>query len=222
MPFLRFNLGRIPYLGIFCLVTDAVALFPRNVKLDEQELEEKLGVPVIRGEVMGSPLLGVFLAGNSKGVVAPHLMGEEEERSLRERGVEVHRIPGKLTALGNLLLVNDKGGLASPSLPPRTVEEVSSALEIPLERGTISGLKTVGSAGVATDRGALLHPDATEEEMERVRKALKVPVSRGTACDGEKYVGICVAANSRGFLVGEPTTGAELGAIERALCSPEG
>jgi translation initiation factor 6 len=102
------------------------------------------------------------------------------------------------------------------------VEEVSSALGIPLERGTISGLKTVGSAGVATDKGALLHPDATEEEVERVRRALRVPVSKGTACDGEKYVGICVAANSHGFLAGGPTTGAELGAIERALYHPEG
>ncbi|MEM2865809.1 MAG: translation initiation factor IF-6 [Candidatus Hadarchaeales archaeon] len=221
MPFLRLNFGRIPYLGLFCLVTDSVAVFPRNLKLDEEELEEKLGVPVIRAEVMGSSLLGVFLAGNSRALVAPSLMGEEEERSLREGGVEVYRIQGKFTALGNLLLVNDKGGLVSPALPARTVEELSSALGVPLERGTLSGLKTVGSAGVVTNRGALLHPDTTEEEMEKAREALGVPVSTGTACDGEKYVGICVAANSRGFLAGGPTTGAELGLIEKALHSPE-
>ncbi len=219
MPFLRLNFGRIPYLGVFCLVTDTVALLPRRVKLDERELEEKLGVPVVRAEVMGSSLLGVFLAGNSKAIVAPYLLSEEEEKDLRKAGVEIHRIGGKLTALGNLLLVNDRGGLASPSLPARTMEELSQALGVPLEKGTISGLKTVGSAGVATNRGALLHPDASEEEMERVRRVLKVPVSTGTACDGEKYVGICVRANSHGFLTGEPTTGTELGVIERALFS---
>lgn len=219
MPFLRLNFGRIPYPGLFCLVTDSVAVFPKRLKLNEEELEEKLGVPVIRGEVMGSPLLGVFLAGNSRCIVAPSLLGEEEEESFR--GVEVRRIPGKFTALGNLLLVNDRGGLVSPALPAKTVEELSSALGVPLERGTVSGLKTVGSAGVVTNKGALLHPDATEEEIERARRVLGVPVSTGTACDGEKYVGICVAANSRGFLTGGPTTGAELGLIERALHSPE-
>ncbi|MEM0359414.1 MAG: translation initiation factor IF-6 [Candidatus Hadarchaeales archaeon] len=222
MPFLRLNFGRTPYLGLFCLVTDKVAIFPRHLKLDEREVEEKLGVPIIRGEVMGSSLLGVFLAGNSRCVVAPHLLAEEEEKNLKEGGVEVERIEGKFTALGNLLLVNDKGGLASSALPEKMVEELSSALGVPIERGTISGLKTVGSAGVVTNRGALLHPDATEEEIERIRETLGVPVFTGTACDGEKYVGMCVAANSKGFLTGKPTTGAELGLIEKALYPTEG
>lgn len=217
MPFVRLNLGRVPYIGVFSLVTDRVALFPKRVKIDESEVEKTLGVPVVRAEIMRSPLLGVFLAGNSRGVIAPELLDKDEERTLRDSGIEVTRISGRFTALGNLLLVNDKGGLASIVLPQQTIETISSALEIPIERGTIAGLKTVGTAGVVTNKGALVHPDITEEELETMKQVLKVPVLTGTACDGEKYVGICVVANSRSFLAGEPTTGAELGRIENAL-----
>jgi translation initiation factor 6 len=119
--------------------------------------------------------------------------------------------------MGNMVLANDKGALASPNLSADAIETISKTLGVPTEQGTIAGINNVGAAGVATNKGALLHPDATAEEAEAAEEILGVPVDVGTGCGGVKYVGVCMIANSYGAIVGETTTGPELGRIESAL-----
>ncbi len=197
-------------------VTDKFALVP-NLKIKKELLEQALEVEIHRAEVNSSPLLGIYLAGNSTATIAPYLMRDEEVRRLSEIGIPLHRFKTKLTAWGNLLLVNDYGCIASPLLSEKDMEEVRKALNVPLRKATIAGEVTVGSLAVATNRGVLAHPGLTKEEAKIIEETLGVPVSVGTACRGVGYVGLCMLSNSKGVLVGDGTTGAELGRIEAAL-----
>ena len=65
-------------------------------------------------------------------------------------------------------------------------------------------------AASATNRVVVVHPRATDREVERLAATLKVPVHRSTANFGVPIVGACLAANSRGLLVGRPTTPVEI------------
>jgi translation initiation factor 6 len=216
MPISRMHFGNSPFLGVWGVCTEELALLPK-MKLKEETIVQTLRVRVVRGEVWGSPLLGIFLAGNSNGIVAPYLLKDEEEEELKKEGVNIFRLESQLTALGNLLLVNDYGGIASPQFSRRELEQLERMLKVKFEKGTIAGEPTVGSLAVATNKGILAHPGITEEEARQLERVLQVPVDVGTACSGIGYVGICILCNSKGAVVGDPTTGAELGRIESAL-----
>jgi translation initiation factor 6 len=216
MSILRMNFENSPFLGLWGLCTEEFVILPK-MKIKEEKVVETLRARVIKGEVWGSPLLGIFLAGNSHGVVGPYLLKDEEEQELREAGINVFRLESRLTALGNLLLVNDYGGIASPEFSKRELAELEKALKVKLEKGTVAGEPTVGSLAVATNKGVLANPNIREEEARQIERVLGVPVDVGTACGGMGYVGICILGNSKGAIVGTSTTGAELGRIESAL-----
>jgi translation initiation factor 6 len=217
MPVIRVSFNKIPYLGVFSLATDKIALFPKRFHFRERVVQDALGVPVTRANVHSSSLLGILVAGNSNGLVCSDLLEPEEEERLAELGLKVSRIPGRYTAFGNLVMANDNGALVNPDLPDEVLKLISESLEVPVERGTIAGVKNVGAAGVATNRGALVHPDVTSEELEHLSSVLGVPAEVGTACGGVKHVGLCLVANSNGAIAGRVTTGPELGRVENAL-----
>ncbi|MGA7649327.1 MAG: translation initiation factor 6, partial [Thermoplasmata archaeon] len=63
----------------------------------------------------------------------------------------------------------------------------------------------------------VLHPRATEKEAARVGELLGVPVHRSTANFGVPVVGACIVANSKGIIVGRPTTPVEIVHIQEGL-----
>jgi translation initiation factor 6 len=217
MAIVRMGFNRIPYLGAFAMCTDKVAMFPSQLHFREQVVKDALCTSLVKGSLSKSPLIGILMAGNSHGFVCSDLFDVENDKYLANIGACVAQIPGKFTAFGNLILANDNGAIANPDLPDETLKLIGESLAVPIERGTIAGIKNVGAAGMATNRGALLHPDVSEYELKFVEKVLGVPADVGTACGGVKFVGLCIVANSNGAVVGMTTTGPELGRIDSAL-----
>ncbi|MBS3815398.1 MAG: translation initiation factor IF-6 [Hadesarchaea archaeon] len=212
------NLNRIPYVGIFSLATDDYMIVPRRFRgVSENKISETMGTKIFQSMVSQSPLIGILSAGNKSGILVPDLIDTDEETLEEQLGVNVSIIPGKHTAIGNLVLANDNGAIVSPNLPDEAMSIIKDTLNVETERGTVAGLKSVGSAGVATNKGVLLHPDTKEEELKKIENTLKIHGDIGTALGGVKYVGACIVANSTGALTGENTTGPELGRIENSL-----
>jgi translation initiation factor 6 len=88
---------------------------------------------------------------------------------------------------------------------------------VPVERGALAGVRTVGTAAVATRSGVLCHPEASDAELDHLEEVLGVPADVGTVNYGAPLVGSGLVANDAGYLVGGDTTGPELGRIEDAL-----
>jgi len=88
---------------------------------------------------------------------------------------------------------------------------------VPVERGDLAGVRTVGTAAVANNTGVLCHPKATDEELDALEDALDVRADVGTINYGAPLVGSGLIANDAGYVIGEDTTGPELGRIEDAL-----
>ena len=63
----------------------------------------------------------------------------------------------------------------------------------------------------------LCHPDATDEKLDFLEELLGVPADIGTINYGGPLVGSGLVANDHGYVVGQDTTGPELGRIESAL-----
>lgn len=213
------NIYGTPVIGVFATCTEDVALVPTGT--DQKvitSLGELLEVQVIPTLVDGSAVIGSLVRGNSNGFLISKAAGITD---LKDVDQLVGVLPGKLTAVGNVLLANDSAALVHPDMSDVAIEVVSRTLGVDVHRGTIAGLKTVGMAGVATNRGLLVHPRTTENEMEHLKEVFELPVDVGTVNYGSQAVGSGILANSKGYVSGSETTGHELGRVEDALLFSE-
>jgi len=178
-------------------------------------IEETLSVRSVRTTVGGTNVVGSLLAMNATGAVTTGFATPEERSGFGDLAVLV--LPHRLNAAGNNILCNDRGAVVHPGYDDRTLRLIGDTLGVPVARGTIAGMRTIGSAGVATNKGVLAHPHATEAELSLVRDVLKVPAMITTANYGTAQLGACMVANSKGAVVGGRTTSIELGRIEEGL-----
>jgi translation initiation factor 6 len=219
----RVNLSGNPNIGVAVSATDKIAIVPPNIQETMVDLiKECLEVSVIRTPVCGSNLAGALVVGNSNGFLVSKYALDKEIAEIKKFGVEVERIPDKLTAVGNIILVNDFGAVVNPLPSDESLQLIKDVLDVEVERRSIAKFKITGSVAVATNKGALIHPSATEDELEFVESTLKISADIGTVNNGIKLVGACTVANANGVLVGLDTTGPELARIEEAFGFLEG
>jgi translation initiation factor 6 len=141
---------------------------------------------------------------------------DKELRHIRKH-IKAARLTEELNAAGNLILANDSAALVHPDLSDKSIGIIKKTLGVEVKRGTIAGLKTVGMAGIATNRGVLVHPKSTSTEIGVIEELFALPVDIGTVNFGSPLVGSGLLANSKGYVVGEETTGPELSRIEDTL-----
>lgn len=217
MPVGRTLYGGSPYLGVYLRASEGAALVPPSAHTPlEREVARILGVRIVRTNVADSEVVGSLVALNSHGVVVGDDLDPGEARALEELGT-VSVVRQRQNAMGNNVLANDHGALVHPEFSDLTLAAIEEALSVPVRRGTLAGLGTVGMAGLATNRGVVVHPKTTEKEAAVVEEVLGVPVHRSTANFGVPIVGACVVANSRGLLIGRPTTAVEIAHLQEGL-----
>jgi translation initiation factor 6 len=217
VPVGRTLFGGSPYLGVYLRVSEGAALVPPSAHGPlEREVERTLGVKIVRTNVADSEVVGSLVALNSHGVVVGDDLDPVERKALEGFG-SVAVVRQRQNAMGNNVLANDHGALVHPEFSNDALEAIASALAVPVRRGTLAGLGTVGMAGLATNRGVVVHPKTTEREAALAGEILGVPVHRSTANFGVPIVGACVIANSRGLLMGRPTTAVEISHLQEGL-----
>jgi len=72
-------------------------------------------------------------------------------------------------------------------------------------------------AAVVTNKGLLCHPKVTLEEKKVLESVFDVEVMSGTVNHGMPLIGSGLVANTKGAIIGNLTTGIEMGRIEEAL-----
>jgi translation initiation factor 6 len=207
------------YIGVFARATDHCLLVRSDVDETRQEAcGAELGVPAVSTTIGGSGTVGSLAVGNENGLLISGRATEREIGRIADAtGQHVVELPGRINAAGNVVLANDTGAYVHPDLNREAVQAVKNALGVPVERGDIAGVHTVGTAGVATNRGVLCHPKTRDETLDRLEELLDVPADIGTINYGGPLVGSGLLANDAGYVVGESTTGPELGRIDAAL-----
>jgi len=205
-------------IGVFSKANDSFSVIPKNsTRGFSKAFEEALEVKTYKMSICRTSLLGTMMAMNNKGIILPRNTYEAEVGKFKELGIKVGVLDDKLTALGNLILANDKGALISPRFSAESAGVIEDTLEVEVEKGELGGFRTIGSVGVATNKGALLHPMVEEGDLSKVEKVLKVEADVGTVNRGVGFLKTGIVANARGAVIGEETTGPEIARIEDQL-----
>lgn len=208
----RYNYEGDPNIGFAATVTPEYAIYPPEFSRKDFFDAESVETFVTR-----TRLPGLFTAGNSNCILVPEGMTDRELDKMEDSGIEFEIIEARRNAFGNMILVNDSGAIISPKLED-VKGEISEALEVPVEVGTIAGIPNPGVAAAANNKGAVLHREATEEDAELVAKVLDVEeVDVGSINMGSPYIGSGLVCDDENVLVGEDSTGPEIGRIDRTL-----
>ena len=207
-----------PNLGVYCRANDNIAFVCKGLsKKVKNRIELVLDVKLVELSIADATIIGSLLTFNSKGAVVTDFVDEDAIKIIKDQGLEVCIITDKLNAAGNDILVNDNGALVHPDLKDSSIDDIKQTLKVPVHRGTISELKTVGMAAVVTNKGLLCHPKVTDEEKNVLKDVFNVNVMIGTVNHGSPVIGSGLVANSKGAIIGNLTTGIEMGRIEEAL-----
>ena len=205
----------------FCLVSN---VFPDH---DRKQIEKILKVPTYKVKVGGSVLVGALVAGNSRCLLLPNIVLNDELAALEKIIAEINEkhdlsmkiavVPSKLTALGNNILCNDRGCLVHLEYSADVKKIIRQALGVSLHPGMIAGVEVVGSCVVHTSRGAAIHRDASPEDIAEVESLLGIPVEKGTVNVGSPYLRSAVLCNDHGLVVGDALTGIEIEQLYESL-----
>ena len=205
-----------PVLGVFSTCTEEICLVPKGTRPEViDQIAARLNVSVHECFVNDSVLVGSLCRGNSNGFLVPEFSKTNALQKQLDKPVKA--LPGKLNAIGNILLANDTAGLVHPEVPDSIVQMIGDALKIDVKKGTIAGINTVGMAGCVTNNGLLVSPGITEAETALLENLFGFAPVVGSVNFGSRMVGSGVLANSKGYLAGSETSGYELGKVASAL-----
>lgn len=205
------------FIGVYARAWDDLVLLPANVEKQEaEEFEETLGVSSKKLFIDNSSLIGTMTVMNSNGIIVPS-SANKEDFSEGFGGRNVLFLADKINAIGNDIITNDNAAIIHKDFNNTSRKLIEDALGVEVIKGTIGGIKTVGSAGVVTGKGMLVTPEANDEELEFLSEYFKVQAKAGTANFGNMYIGSSIVANSKGILVGKDTTPIEIGRIDDIL-----
>jgi len=216
---LRTSVAGSPYVGVFAHASTGCLLVRRDIDGETTTaIADELGVTAVPTTIGGSGTVGSLAAGNDNGLVVSGQLTEREHEMIADAadGV-IAELPGRINAVGNVVLANNTGAYVHPELADEAVAVVEETLEVPVVRGGLGDRQTVGTAAVATNTGVLCHPQSRESELTTIEEHLDAYVDLGTVNYGTPLLGSGLLATDVGFVVGAETTGPEIGRIEDTL-----
>lgn len=209
----KYNYAGNENIGFHATATEEQAIYPPEFNRKGKFSAEKQ----VETYINRTKLVGLFTAGNSNCILIPDEATGREKEKLEKAGIDFEVIETTDNALGNLILCNDKGAYISEKLADQK-EEIEDALEVPVTTGKIAGIQNPGVCGLVNSEGAVIHREADEKDAEKVKKALKLEdIDIGTINLGSPYMGSGGIATDELVLVGENTSGPEVGRIDRTM-----
>lgn len=202
-----------PFVGIFSFTNNNITIIREDIGELSENIREALETELILSTVAATDLAGIYIAGNNNGIILPYVIEDEELQLIEDKGINKCILETKETAVGNLILSNDKGAIISPILT-KEQKIIEDALDVETTVSSIGNHKYVGSIARTNNTGCLVHKEAKEDDISLIKDLLKVDVRTSTLNRGVSYIGACMVVNDKGAIVGETTTGIELSYVE--------
>lgn len=218
------DLNGNPFIGVFCRLVGRFALCPMDTQDEMEELmRQVMGLEPVRTAAGNTNLHGSLIAANSHGIMVPYFYNRDDVVSALSaagadmEGLEVVVCDDPHTAWGNNVLLSERRALVNPDLSQGSIKLIEEVFQVEAVKGTIAGIRTVGSIAVINSKGMLVHPKATANDQEGLEELFGVEPYICTANFGSPYLGASMIANDRGALVGSRSSGVELNRIENSL-----
>jgi len=219
LDIIKYDVYSGPNIGIFTSVNDKFVFIPNGfAKTKAENLARYLQTEYLMTPVANTRLLGILMVLNNHGILLPKTSSPEEIANLRKcTDLNVKMLDTKYNALGNLICVNDKGGVISPIIEKEFIKEIEDVLDIEVIQKKVAGFHQVGAVMEANNLGGIIHPEADEEDIKNFSNVLGVNLEPATINGGIPFVSSGMLANSNAVVVGNLTNGPEIMMLTRAF-----
>jgi len=219
LDIIKYDVYSGPNIGIFTSVNDKFVFVPNGfAKTKAENLAHHLQTEYLMTPVANTRLLGVLMVLNNHGILLPKTSSPDEIANLRKyTDLNVKILDTKYNALGNLICVNDKGGIISPIVEKEYIKEIEDTLDIEVMQKRIAGYYQVGAVMEANNLGGVIHPEADEEDIKNFSNILGVNIEPATINGGIPFISSGILANSNAVVVGNLTNGPEIMMLTRAF-----
>ncbi len=204
------------FIGAYAVASERFVFCFRGIEGRKMEmLAETLIVKPVGLTIADSDLIGIFSRANSNGILLSNLATEDELAALRALGLDINIgvLDSRLCAVGCNVLANDKIAFINSDYSAGEAKVIEDTLGVETVRAQTGGYKTVGANNILTDSGLVINNRSTDEEKRYVEGASGFRAVRSTANTGALAIGLAGAANSKGIVIGDATTGYELNRI---------
>ncbi len=215
----KYDVYRGPNIGIYTKVNDSFVFVPNGfAQTKAKTLSEYLKVSYMFASVANTRLLGTMMVVNNYGMLLPGTCSEYEVSYLKKStGLNVGILDVKHTALGNLICVNDKGGVVSPKIPKESLKNIQDVLGIETIQKKVAGYHQAGVMVCANNNGGIIHPETDDEDVRTISEVLKAKLEPATINGGIPYISSGILANNKAVVVGNLTNGPEIMMLTRAF-----
>jgi len=212
-----------PNIGLYGYCAEAegkrILLLGERIPQDaEEEIAEALQATIHHVMIAGTPMPGVFLAGNANALLVPAITFDRELQALRKLGLRVMPFETRLTCLGNNLVANEHGCLVNPEFSDAEIKRLYELLKVPVKRMKIADIDTPGACVVLNGRKGIIHRDAADFEIEIVKQTLHLESLEPASVNlGSPYLKAGVLNNDEALIVGDQSGGPEIVHLEQSL-----
>jgi len=219
LDIIKYDIYRGPNIGIFTSVNDKFVFVPNGfAKTKAENLAEYLQTEYLVTPIANTRLLGILMVLNNHGMLLPRTSSPDEIANLRKHtDLNVKILDTKYNALGNLICVNDKGGIVSPIIEKEYIKEIEDVLDIEVMQKKVAGYHQVGAVMEANNLGSVIHPETDEEDLKIFSNILGVNIEPATINGGTPFISSGMLANNNAIVVGNLTNGPEIMMLTRAF-----
>lgn len=222
MKTLKLDLESNPNIGSMIFVNNKFGLISeRYLKKYKTKLEETFNVPFYSLNIAGTELIGVFLSGNDSLVVVPSIIFKEElqelEKICQKHDVILMVIDEKVTAIGNLIAMNNNCMLTSQEFSEKTIKELEkTAKKHNMSNFLIDDILS-GSLIVLNDEKGLISPMVSDENKREIEDKIKIELLKITTNFGNNFITAGILMNNYGFAIGSISSPIEIYEIDNFL-----
>ncbi len=212
-------------IGVYFKANNHFLFYPPQVRMKKKfdEMVETLtpkdtdpeSFLTLKCTVNHSALLGSHICMNSKGIILPSIITEDEYEKFSQflddhTDMNLGILDSKANAFGNLICANDNGAIISPQLT-NYQDEIKEILQVSeVAALDIANLDIPGSCCVTNNRGTLCHPLIHDRHVAAIERVLQTEVDVSTINCGAPYLQSGALANDWGAIFGNETTGPEV------------
>ena len=219
MDIIKYDIYSGPNIGIYTKVNDNFLFLSSGFSaIKSKKLSEYLQTDIITTSVANTRLLGILMAVNNHGILLPRTCSQDELEELKKKtDLNVEVLDVKYNALGNMMSVNDTGGIVSPSFPKESLRKISDVLDIEVIQKKIAGFHQVGAVMAVSSTGGIVHPETDDEDIKVIKNILGVNIEPATINGGTPFLSSGILANGKCAVVGSLTNGPEIMMLTRAF-----
>ena len=212
MDIIKYDVYSGPNIGIYTKVNNQFVFVPNGfAKTKAENLANYLQTDYLTISIANTRLLGILTVLNNHGMLLPNTCSQGEIDHLKKHtDLNIKLLDVKYNALGNLICVNDKGGIISPTIDKKYVKEIEDVLDIEVIQKKIAGFYQVGAVMSATSNGGIIHPLTDEDDVSTFSNILGVKIEPATINGGIPFVSSGILANDNAIVVGTLTNGPEI------------